>query len=700
MQPIVEKFITLDQEAVDSPNLCDRFDPSDLDKIGKAVVEGYRHDKLSRAKWERRMQAAMDLAMQVQKAKTFPWPNSSNVAFPLVTIGGLQFHSNAYPTIVQGRDVVKMNVWGPDSTGNKSERARRVSTHMSWQVLEQDKSWEQQQDRLLLNLSIVGTVFKKSYYKAEKGYPVAEMVLAQNLVVNYWAKSLEDCPRKTHIIPLFRNDIYTGVQRKIYRDVLEEAWYEGIPGQPSRDASTAKVDNRHGETPPMPDQTTPFIGLEQHVDMDLDGDGYAEPYIITVEESSEKVLRIVTGFDQMMDIERTKDNKIISINRMEYFTKYTFIPSPDGGIYDVGFGILLGPLNESVNSLVNQLIDAGTWMVTAGGFLGRGAKIRGGVYTFAPLEWKRVDSPGDDLRKNIVPHEPREPSAVLFQLLSLLIQYVNRVAGATDSQVGENPGQNTPAETMRTMVEQGRKIYNAVYKRIWVSMKDEFKKRYVLNGIYLPIRSMYGKDSVALREDYLQNPDDVVPSADPNVTSDAEAVQQAMFLKQSAATTPGYDIEAVERRVLKALKIEGIDQIYPGIQKTGIKEDPKLQIQKLKNELGEKELESERLQFVAELLEEQRMNNAMIAQIQAEIQTAQLDVQGDAEDRRVAMMQSVLKMLGEKDKQIIQRMNVVIKALEVKRASIEANAGNVERLEGARSDESSSSSSRKQKKAA
>src|SRR5690606_27327525 len=122
---------------------------------------------------------------------------------------------------------------------------------------------------------------------------------------------------------------------------------------------------------------------------------------------------------------------------------------PDGGFYDVGFGVLLGPLNESVNTAINQLFDAGTMATTAGGFLGRGAKLRGGVYTFSPFGWQNVDVMGDDLRKNMVQLEVREPSAVLFNLLTLLINYTNRISGATDMMVGENPGQNTPAETSR-----------------------------------------------------------------------------------------------------------------------------------------------------------------------------------------------------------------------------------------------------------
>lgn len=661
------KHIKLTQAAVKSPNLCNLFDDADLETIGSWVYEGYLRDKKSRDKWERRTQAAMDLAMQVYKDKTFPWPNSSNVAFPLITIAALQFHSRAYPAIINGTDVVKCRVIGEDDTGAKTQRAHRISTFMSWQCLEQDECWEEQKDRLLINLPIVGQVFTKSYYDANKGYKVDETVLAQDFVIDYYAKSVENCPRKTHIIPFFRNDIYSGVKSGIFRDVLNMQWYQQPPSNQARDKADQQRDNRQGKTPPEGDVTTPFMFLEQHVDMDLDGDGYAEPYIITVEETSQTVVRIVTGFDRWEDISFNAKNEVVKISRMEYFTGYSFIPSPDGGIYGVGFGVLLGPLNESVNSIINQLIDCGTMQVTKGGFLGRGAKIRGGTYTFGPFEWKRVDSTGDDLRKNIVPLEVGEPSNVLFSLLSLLINYVNRIAGTTDPMVGENPGQNTPAENMRTMVEQGAKIYSAVFKRVWRSMKQEFKKDYVLNGLFLPVRKAYTTSSFALREDFLGNPDEIAPAADPNITSEQMAIAQAMQLKQLAATTPGYNPDAVERRVLKALKIDNIEQVYPGIEKTGAPKDTKLQIAELTTQVKMANLEFEKAKFAATLMEEQRMNNAEIYKIQSEIQIAMETLQGDVQDREIGRLNAMLGFMKTRNDALNTRIDAALKVLEFKR---------------------------------
>lgn len=659
-------YLKFDAKAINADNLCDRFSDEDLDKIGTAVKDGYERDLASRDKWEKRTQAAMDLAMQVQKNKNFPWPNCANVAFPLITIAALQFHARAYPAIIQGPDVVRYRVITEDPTGVEADRAKRIGTHMSWQLTEQDAAWEEQLDRALLICPIVGCVFKKSYYSSSKGHNVSELVMAQDFVIDYYARSVEDARRKTHVIPIYKNEIHERCLRGVYRDVLEESWYQSPPPGAVTTSNTDR-DKRVGSTPPMPDNTTPFRFLEQYCWFDLDGDGYEEPYTITIEENSGCVVRIAARVDGERFVERTRDGRIISITCSEYFTKIPFIPSPDGGIYDVGFGVLLGPLNESTNTLLNQLIDAGTMATTGGGFLGRGAKIRGGVYTFAPLEWKRVDSTGDDLRKNIVPLEVREPSAVLFQLLSLLINYAQRVSGATDMLVGENPGQNTPAETSRSMVEQGGKIYSAIFKRIWRAMQLEFKKLYILNGQFLPVKQTFGVNGAfALRSDYLSDPSLIAPVADPNVLSDQQKLMQAQAIMQAGRGNPAYDQDEVERTFLKAIKVDNIDKLYLGVKNVpppGPTE--KVQIEMLKSEQKNLALQAQMQMFAAQLMEDQRINSAKIMELQAKAAKAIADANSEQQYAEVAAMQAAINMEKLNYEKVTRMLELLLKGVEI-----------------------------------
>jgi len=684
----LENKIVLDEKTVKSPNLCDRFSEGDLDKIGAVVWEGYDQDKFSRRRWENRVQAATNLAMQVMEAKTFPWTDCANIAFPLVTIAALQFHARAYPATVSGTEIVKYRVIGEDPQGDEMARAVRIGAHMSYQLLEEDESWEEQHDRTLIVIPIMGCAFKKSQRSAAKGHNTSDLVLATDLVMDYFAKSVEDCGRKTHVIPLYRNDIYERCEAGIFRDVRDMPWYQS-PAMPQAQQSTSSRDRRTGETPPPPSMLSPFRFLEQHVGMDLDGDGYAEPYIITIEENSHTVVRIVTRFDRVQDITRSAAGNILRIAPTEYFTKYGFIPSPDGSVYDVGFGVLLGPLNETVNTLVNQLVDAGTMSTAAGGFLGRGAKIRGGNYTFAPFQWQRVDSTGDDLRKSLFPLPVREPSMVLFQLLSLLIQYTNRISGSTDTMMGENPGQNTPAYNMKEMVTQGMQIYNNLFKRTWRSMKNEFKKLYVLNAIHMPPSQPFGdKGMLALKADYQGNPARIAPVADPNATSETDRLKQALTLKQMAMSTPGYNMEEVERRVLKAMHVEGAAVLYdPSKFKPG--PDPKLALEAKALELKEQALKNAQMEFAMSLMEEQRVNRAKIIKMEAEAMEASANAQGVEAGHKLAAFDSMLGAMKQRDEALRGRIELMMKAMETENGrSTESppDGGGMEGMAGASGD--------------
>lgn len=667
----LDQHITLTQETIESPNLCDRFLDADLKRIGMAVWEGYSLDKSSRSAWERRTEAAMDLAMQIVKDKNFPWPGCSNVAFPLVTIATQGFHARAYPAIIQGYEIAKYQQTGEDESQASVDRAARITKHMSWQRMEQDRDWEEQHDRMLINIACVGTAFKKSYRNESLRLNESDLVLAKDLVLNYWSKSVETCPRKTHIIPMQRNDIHERIMRGTFRDVLEENWFKTAP-TPRTDTQTINKDNRQGVTQPQTDDTTPYTALEQHVELDLDGDGYAEPYVITIEEGSKSVLRIITGFDREQDIERVQDGKysgkIIKINALQYFTKYGFIPSPDGGIYDVGFGVLLGPLNESVDAIINNLVDTGTMANTAGGFLGRGVKIRGGIYTFAPLEWKRLDSSGEDLHKGIFPLPVRDPSPVLFNLLVLLVNYTGRISGSTETMSGENPGQNQPASTTQTVVSEGMKIYNAIFKRIWRGMKEEFRKLYILNGIYMPLRQGYrnkaGKSGFALREDYLGDPDCIMPAADQNISSESMELTRAQMLKQAAAGTPGYDPEAVERRFLKALRVDAIETVYPGPKKMPPGDHPKIVIEKLKLQGISMKLQADKMKWIGELMEEHRLNTGKLIALHAAAAADMAEADGKKRGHQIAAFEAAIGAIKVHQDGLAKRIDQMLTSLE------------------------------------
>jgi len=611
----------------DSDNIVELLKEEDADNIGREVCQNYEIDEQSRAKWKTKMEDATELALQLVTPKTYPWPNSANIKFPLLTIASMQFAARAYPALVKAPDLVKYRVQGSDPDGQKAAKASRISAHMSYQLLEQDEPWEEDQDKAFLALPILGCVFKKSYYDATLGHNCSKTVLPKNLAVHYYAKSIETAERKTEIFELYEREI----RERELRGLFKEQEY-GPPPVPKE----REEDTRQGTSAPLGDVDTPRTFLEQHCYLDLDGDGYKEPYVITVDESSRKVARIVARIDSVVTeqsvkieelqkrikalvqgldpqggdlnqarmVEQTilgwqeeikalaqEKPKVLKIKPIEYYTKYSFIPSPDGGFYDLGFGALLSPLNDSVNTIINQLLDAGSLQNGSMGFIGKGARIKGGKVRFSPFEWKRVDVAGGTLRDSLVPLPVNAPSDVLFNLLSLLINYAERVGSVTDTMMGENPGQNTPAYNMSAMLEQGLQVFNGIFKRVYRSFRSEIRKLYALNGIYLDQEEYFAYqdlDSKILQVDYTSDTKDLIPAADPNAFSNKEKQVKAQAVAERAQIVPGYDPVAVEQKLLESFDVPNSREVFPTVQaedgsvqlKFPPQPDPELEIKK------------------------------------------------------------------------------------------------------------------------
>ena len=629
------------EELLRSPNIAEMMDDEELSSLGQVMMNDITLDLNSRIEWEERNERANKLALQVVEMKTFPWPGASNVKFPLITIAAMQYHSRAYPALISNNEVVKCKVYGKDDDGEMHKRADRISRHMTYQVMEEDEGWEENTDKTLLVQAISGTAIKKSYFDPVKGHNVSELVLPNDFVVNYYTKSIPESPRVSHRILLSSNDLHERQVRGLFLKIDDEP----PPTTPAQSMLTNAREDAQGVRMPTGDPDTPYEFFETHFWHDFDEDGYKEPYIAYIRRDTSKIYRIVARYFE--DSIEYHNGEIIRIKPEQYFTKYGFVPSPDGGFYDLGFGVLLGPTNDSVNTIVNQLIDAGTMSVTGGGFLGRGVKIKGGDYSFKPHEWKRVDSTGDDLRANIFPLPIREPNGVSFQLLQLLINYGERIAGATDMMTGVSPGQNTPAETSRNVVEQGMKVFNGIYKRTWRAMKEEFQKLYRLNQLYLPsepVEFEYNNElQFVLPDDYSMDMKLVKPAADPNVVSDSQRQMQAQAVLQLAQSSGGFNMYEVQKRYLDALKVNAIDQILPDPKgPNAIKPGPseKMQIEKMKND--ERQM-NHQLKFklgIAKLMQQAELEQAKITELQAKAVLELEQADGVKSGHAIAMLEA------------------------------------------------------------
>jgi len=548
------------------PNIAEELTEGALSAIGMRVVRHYEIDKQSREHWLTESNKALDMAMQRTKAKNYPWEKASNVIYPLLTEAADQFAARAYPAIIANNNVVKGVVFGPDEgipienpeapgqqlidprngkpawivpPGAKRERADRIGEHMSYQLLEEQPEWEVETDILVSVLPIVGCEFRKTYYDPGQHRNVSCRVAAKSLVINYWAKSMETAPRITEELRLYPDEIK---ERQLSDYYIEH------------DFGISTEENANG------DEDAPHVMLEQHRRLDLDGDGYGEPYIVTVHRDTMKVVRIVARYD-IEDIEYN-GTKILRIPGVAYYTKYDFLPNKEGGIYGQGLAQSLMPINEAVNTTLNMLIDAGHLQNTGGGFIGKGLSMHSGTIKFKPGEYKIVNSAGMTIRDSIVPLVHPGPSTVLLTLLGTLVEAGKNISSVKDVMTGDIKAQTMSPTVFLALIEQGLKVFTAIYKRIHRSLKSEFDKQYRLNRLYLDDQASYrvgDQWKQISRQDY-ERMTGVEPISDPTMVVDPQKMARGQFL-MAFANDPMMNGLEIRRRALEAASIDQIDTL-------------------------------------------------------------------------------------------------------------------------------------------
>jgi len=554
-------------EYMELDNIAEQLSSHKLNSIGETVITEAKKDDSSRANWKKNYEEALKIATQIIETKNSPWPNAANIKFPLILNACIQFNARTNPEIIQGDKVVNVASMKivPDATD--AARTERLSTHMSYQLLGQSENWRSDTDKLLMTLPLVGVVYRKTYFDSINKRPQIDFCLPSDIIVHNEIESLEKAPRITHILHLSNNDLLERMRADLYLTIpIEELESENIEETTSYEAIT--------ETGVA--QSSVIEGFhdifEQHTFLDLDDDGYAEPYIITVHAKTQKVLRIVARFNEDSFVFANNKKDFVKINPILYFTDYHFIPAPDGTFHSLGYGQILYPINDVINSTLNQLLDAGTLANRGGGFISKSLRIRKENIKFKLGEYIQLNVPtGMTLAQNIYPMPVREPSQTLFNLLSILIQSGKEIASISDIMLGQPPAPNTPATTVMAIVEQGTKIYSSMLNRLYYSFKKEFEKLYELNKVYLEDYESYQyatKSGEITLADYRESSYGIFPVADPSLSSEAMRLAKIQALLQFLGN-PLVDDREILRRYFEGLKIDNIDKLLPAPQPQG-----------------------------------------------------------------------------------------------------------------------------------
>ena len=527
-------------------NMANDMEEEELQEIAATVIDNYRADKDSRADWESMFERGFDLLGLKIEDTSEPFEGACTAVHPMLIESAVKFQSKAIQEMFPANGPVRTQILGKQ-TPERQQQSNRVKDFMNYQVTDQMPEYFDETERMLFHLPLIGSAFKKVYYDANLKRPVSEFIPIDQFYVSYYASNLNKADRYTHVIYRSPVDLARDMRTGIYEDVdLPEA------SNPNPTSLSEKMDTILGLSV-TEDSDPQYTLLEQHCYLEIEED-YALPYIITVEEQSQKVLSIRRNYK--------KNDK--NQEKVSHFVHYRFVPG--FGFYGFGLMHFLGNLTMTATAAMRSLVDAGQFANLPGGFKAKGVRLVGDNEPISPGEFKEIEATGVDLSKAIIPLPYKEPSSTLFQMLGFVTAAGQKFADSTE-QIVSDAASYGPVGTTMALLEASSKFFSSIHKRLHKSQKEEFKILARIDYEYLPseypYEVPYAEQSV-FKKDF-DGRVDVIPVSDPNIPSNAHRMMLAqMALQMAQQSPPGmFNIEELNRTILNAANMPNIEQILP-----------------------------------------------------------------------------------------------------------------------------------------
>ena len=565
---VVEEGILIDDEidpveetiATDfNANLVEFISDSDLSKLAEDVLSSIKSDKESRSEWEKTYTDGLKyLGMKFDDSRSQPFEGSTGVIHPILAESVTQFQAQAYKELLPAKGPVKTEIVGARSPEVEMQ-AGRVQDFMNHYILNVMEEYDPELDMLLFYLPLAGSAFKKVYFDTVLNKAMSKFIEPQDLIVPYEASDIFTAERVTHVLNMSRNEIKKQQLNGFYADID----LKGGSVDYMRSEVEEQIDEIEGMKPAY-QESRDHVVFETHTILDIPGfedlgpdgepTGLKLPYIVTIDEQSQKVLSIRRNYLE-------QDPRKMKIN---FFVQYKFLPGL--GFYGLGLSHMIGGISKSATSILRQLIDAGTLANLPAGFKARGMRIRDEDSPLQPGEFRDIDTTGASLRENLIPLPIKEPSNVLMSLLGLLVDSGKRFASIADMNVGDM-NQAMPVGTTVALLERGTKVMSAIHKRLHYSQKLEFQLLAKVFAEYLPQTYPYvsrnGPQEI-MGQDF-DGRVDVIPVSDPNIFSQSQRITMAQELLTMVQSNPEIHgpqgIYEAYRRMYSALGVDDVDSL-------------------------------------------------------------------------------------------------------------------------------------------
>ena len=535
-------------------NLAEELPEDVLEALAVEYLEFIDVDKESREQRDKQYEEGLrrtGLGKDAPGGATFN--GASKVVHPIMAEACVDFAASSSKELLPPDGIVKSNMKG-EADRLKEETADRKVNFLNWQLSEQVPEYRDEMEQLLTQLPLGGSQFLKWRFDSEQRRPTCEWVPIDNIILPYASTNFYTSPRVTEQQDITEDAFLQRVEQQIYRDIDSEYSSDA----PLNDQTQAEKANNKIEGKKEPSKNidglrriyeiTCFIRLDD----DPETDGQRAPYILTIDESSSKVLGLYRNWE-------CNDEKL---TKLDWYVEFKFIPWR--GAYAIGLPHLIGGLSAALTGALRALMDAAHINNSQTMLKLKGGRIGGQSDRIEPTQVVEIEgAPGvDDVRKIAMPMPFNPPSSVLLELMGWLTTAAKGVVTTAEEKIGE-ANNNMPVGTVQALIEQGAKVFSSIHARLHRSQAKSLAIISRINHWYLSEMDNQSGQEIQVR-DFASN-NDVRPVSDPNIFSETQRLAQNQALLQMATSAPPgmFDIRAVYRRVLGQLKVPAVDEILP-----------------------------------------------------------------------------------------------------------------------------------------
>ena len=457
------------------------------------------------------------------------FPGASRAVHPMLMEACIDFAARTMKEVFPAKGPVKAHIIGT-ATREKTERAERKKKFMNWQCTRQIREFRPMFEQMLTQLPLGGSQFLKIWYDERFERPRVEFIPIDKLLLPYSASDLRSALRKTHVQEITRVEFESRVDSGLYADVNVGSDSGGAPdktaSEKANDRIEGKADNAYNEDGLRTVYET-YCMLE--VKGDPLSDGALAPYVMTLDESTGKILALYRNWSED-DAKRREE--------LCWVVEAKFVPWR--GAYGASIVQIAGSLAAAATGALRALLDSAHIQNFPGALALKGARMSGQSVTVEPTQIAQIEGPVgiDDIRKLAMPMPFNGPSPTLFQLLEFCVASGKNVINTAEENIADASSQ-APVGTTLAMIEQGSITYSSIHGRMHAAMAEVLEILHRIDGEHLEDEDTIAElGELVVRAKDFHGPMDVVPVSDPNIFSETQRyaqLQTAMQLRSQFA---------------------------------------------------------------------------------------------------------------------------------------------------------------------